>query len=277
MGIDFYVFDWNREQLIGIFLGMYVKIGAVTDDNALQELFGFSAVIFDNYLANSYHSFYHAVDVTYMVYFYLENLRIAEQMDLAKEDKAFLLLASLGHDVLHPGTNNLFQVIDFNKVHTKTPVAVKYKNISVLELQSADFVQELLEKSNLIESLNLDHPCSPAFKQNFMVRVRVAIEQTDMCHHFSMVSHMNEIIQHQSGSFSTSSQSISVPNPTLENMDLEKLLKHPLHLSRTLGNQGGSSLSIDSMQHFTLPKIRLPSKADLDAILNTLLHAAGKS
>ena len=100
--------------MIGLFLGMYVKIGAVTNDPGLQALFEFSAAICNNYLDNSYHSFYHAVDVTYMVYFYLENLKMAEQLELNKVDRAFLLLASLGHDVLHPGTNNLFQVIKSN-------------------------------------------------------------------------------------------------------------------------------------------------------------------
>ena len=33
-----------------------------------------------------------------------------EQLDLNRSDKAVLLLSALGHDVLHPGTNNLFQV-----------------------------------------------------------------------------------------------------------------------------------------------------------------------
>jgi hypothetical protein len=95
---------------IGIYLGMFVRNGLVKRSEALQSLFEFAVVIAENYFANPYHSFNHAIDVTYVVYYLIEDMRLGEQLDLTRSDQAVLLLSALGHDVLHPGTNNLFQV-----------------------------------------------------------------------------------------------------------------------------------------------------------------------
>jgi hypothetical protein len=79
--------------------------------DALQVLFEFATTIQKNYFDNPYHSFYHAIDVTYIVYYLMEDMSLADQLDLTFSDKAILLISALGHDVLHPGTNNLYQVL----------------------------------------------------------------------------------------------------------------------------------------------------------------------
>jgi hypothetical protein len=91
---------------------MFVKSEIVTTTEGLQKLFEFAVQISENYFDNPYHSFKHATDVAYMVYYLLEDMGLGEQMDLGLADKAILYISALGHDVLHPGTNNLFQVID---------------------------------------------------------------------------------------------------------------------------------------------------------------------
>ena len=141
-----------------------------------------------------------------------------------------------------------------------------------MELQSADFVEDLLQQSRLIENLTLDIINTEESKKTFMKRVRIAIEQTDMCHHFAMVSKMSEIVQQQNDSFNISSHSI--PNTNSENVDLEKLLKQSHQLSRTMLHNT-SLASMDSFQQYSVPKLRLLGPGDLDSVLNTILHAAG--
>jgi hypothetical protein len=60
-----------------------------------------------------------------------------------------MLIAALGHDMHHPGYNNLFQI------NTKSDLAIKYNGKSVLEQYSADCLVELIENSNIIDYLNL--------------------------------------------------------------------------------------------------------------------------
>lgn len=96
---------------MGIILGMFLKIGAAKSIDSMQNLLEFTLVMCKNYYDNPYHSFNHGVDVTYMTYYIIEHLGVGEQLDLTTTDKAILLIAALGHDVQHPGTNNLFQVL----------------------------------------------------------------------------------------------------------------------------------------------------------------------
>lgn len=103
------VFKSNAE-LVGIYLGMFVKEGLVTNNAALNKLVEYTMVIVDNHLDNPYHSALHGIDVAYMAYCLLTEMGILEQTFISKLDIAALLLAAIGHDVLHPGRNNNFQV-----------------------------------------------------------------------------------------------------------------------------------------------------------------------
>ena len=103
-------------ELYGLFLGMFVKTGIAKEIACLQNLLDFAVYMAKNYFDNPYHSFNHAVDVTYMCYFLMENMSIGEQLDFSLTEKAVILLSALGHDVLHPGTNNLFQVLTLSHI-----------------------------------------------------------------------------------------------------------------------------------------------------------------
>lgn len=87
-----------------------MKCNLIKTQLALQKLFEFSIHISKNYYDNPYHSFKHAIDVAYMVFYLVEDMAMGEQLELSLEDKAMLYISALTHDVLHPGTNNLFQV-----------------------------------------------------------------------------------------------------------------------------------------------------------------------
>jgi hypothetical protein len=111
MGTEFTVFSYSREELLAIYIGIFVKEGFIRNDEALRKLLQFTIDISNGYLNNAYHSFHHAVDVSYTAYYILRNLGVIQQAYLSRSRIVALLLAALGHDVLHPGLNNQYQVI----------------------------------------------------------------------------------------------------------------------------------------------------------------------
>ncbi|CEP15107.1 hypothetical protein [Parasitella parasitica] len=91
---------------------------------------------------NPYHNFRHAVDVLQANYYFLCRLGVLEPMDPSVTfpenqsvikslfhplDIFALLMASIGHDVGHPGVNNSFMIT------TSAPLAILYNDKSVLE------------------------------------------------------------------------------------------------------------------------------------------------
>ena len=89
---------------------MFVREKLVESDEALLALLDFAIIIHKHYYDNPYHSFHHAVDVMFVSWYFLKELRVQEQACLCDTEVCALLVAALGHDAKHPGTNNLFQV-----------------------------------------------------------------------------------------------------------------------------------------------------------------------
>lgn len=118
LGIEFNVFSYSKPgifliilELLGIYLGMFAKEGFIKDVQTLQSLLSFAIEISNNYFDNPYHSFFHAIDVSYMAYYILTEMGVAEQAHILQVEFASLLIAALCHDVLHKGFNNLFEVV----------------------------------------------------------------------------------------------------------------------------------------------------------------------
>jgi hypothetical protein len=99
-------------ELVGIALGMFVKLGLVKleDDTSLSILIDFLEDVRIGYLDNPYHCFHHAIDVAFVVFYMLEVMGVQRLLGLSKVDVAALLIAALAHDILHTGLNNLYQV-----------------------------------------------------------------------------------------------------------------------------------------------------------------------
>lgn len=287
-----YIFNFDQ---IALFLAMFVKLDLIPDSTALQDLLEFAVEVSKNYLENPYHSFHHAIDVTYITYYLFQEMGIAEHLDLNRADKAVLLISALGHDVLHPGTNNIFQVGCVNQIATEMPVAKKYHNKSVLENQSADFIKELLLKHTFLEQLNLGN-CIPELKQkdNLIARISECILKTDMIHHFTLLEQVIEVADynHEIGNTKTpidtspvksnnnltsvtaptsisTNSSTTTPSGPATPKSLVDLIK--LHNSGTLFKSCNSMASID----IPLKKIVFPKIEYKEYLMHNILHAAG--
>lgn len=192
LGMNFRVWDWTRQELYGLVLGSFVKIGLVPNDHTLSTLLSFIIEVDSGYLDNPYHSFLHAVDVLYMMHYILIDLNTAHILGLDKMEITSLLIAALTHDILHPGLNNLYQV------NAKTDIARKYNNKSVLENLSCDRLKELLQKHDFLDKLDygLVEPVSDlngtAIQQIVYMTTIImdAIMNTDMCFHFTLLKQL---------------------------------------------------------------------------------------
>lgn len=112
LGMDFKVWEWSTPQLYGLVLGMFVRSDLVADGKALSSLLDFVIDVANGYHDNPYHSFLHAVDVTYIAYWILLDLGLREELAFNQIEVVALLVAALTHDILHPGVSNLFHVCE---------------------------------------------------------------------------------------------------------------------------------------------------------------------
>ncbi|KAI8973459.1 hypothetical protein BDF20DRAFT_882488 [Mycotypha africana] len=162
---------------------------------------------------NPYHNFKHAVDVLQANYYFLCKLGLLEPMcsdcellsnnnsgtqntqnhhddgipsiqKLMKPLDIFaLLMASIGHDVGHPGVNNSFMI------NTSTPLAILYNDKSVLESFHAMSFYHLMQ-SNCFRKLT-DLRANPEYS-TFRKIVVNSILATDMSMHDEYVSKIKD-------------------------------------------------------------------------------------
>ena len=97
---DFNVWDHTLPEIYGVILSMFVKLDLVKCLNISEgELLDFIIDVDRGYLATYYHSFFHAADVTAVLYRILLDMNASQY--LSKPDMAALLLAGLCHDIGH--------------------------------------------------------------------------------------------------------------------------------------------------------------------------------
>ncbi|KAI8889731.1 HD-domain/PDEase-like protein [Backusella circina FSU 941] len=151
---DFLPLDLDNKDLIQcVFMILNQVLETFPELESLRvpsgDLYHFIFDICNSYHStNPYHNFRHAVDVLQANYYFLCRLGVIKPMcpgavpvsfdtaspmgkkmkDLLKPLDIFaLLMASVGHDVGHPGVNNNFMIT------TSTPLAILYNDRSVLE------------------------------------------------------------------------------------------------------------------------------------------------
>ncbi|GAB5591465.1 hypothetical protein Unana1_06365 [Umbelopsis nana] len=187
LGLDFDVFACSRPELYGIVLGMFARLDLHTAAAvSLSELLDFIIDVDKGYFPNPYHNFFHAVDVTGVLFFILADARA--NRFLSKIDAMALLLAALCHDIGHPGYNNSYQV------NMKSDIAIRYNNQSVLESHSCTLTLNLLSKHKLLHRLGQAHVLgrSEEDMKNFITEMILA---TDMAFHYNQQDKLTDLIE----------------------------------------------------------------------------------
>ncbi|CAK0789133.1 unnamed protein product [Prorocentrum cordatum] len=131
------------------------------------------------YNANPYHDWRHAVDTVQFAYVALTEGQFCRYFSY--HDILALLIACVGHDVGHMGTNNAFLV------KTSHSLAMTYNDISPLENMHAHRVFQTfrLPGMNVLESIESDAATTLRSK------IIEAILATDMSHHFELVEKLS--------------------------------------------------------------------------------------
>lgn len=181
----FDVYDYTQEELIENVAYMFDSLGLIEEFGiSTTKLFSLLRKVQESYKdANPYHNFWHAIDVTQFVYACMNLDRISAF--LTPLDVFSLLVASLCHDLDHPGLNNTFQI------NAQTSLATLYNDISVLENHHASLCFSILYENEycIIEGLTREE------SREFRKKVISNILATDMAHHFEIISRFQTRLQ----------------------------------------------------------------------------------
>ncbi|KAG0173439.1 High affinity cAMP-specific and IBMX-insensitive 3',5'-cyclic phosphodiesterase 9A [Apophysomyces sp. BC1034] len=184
------LFDKSRAEIYGYILGFFERLGLFSALGvSASEFLDFLMDVDQGYLPNAYHSFYHAADVTMVLYHMLCHFEVEHY--LSRVDMAALLIAALCHDIGHPGKNNNYQV------NLNTDLAVRYNNKSVLESYSCSLTMELLTKHRLLRhvqhtSVKIGVPTSELQLRSFIIKMILA---TDMIFHYELQENMTGLLE----------------------------------------------------------------------------------
>ncbi|CAG9331046.1 CHK1_6 [Blepharisma stoltei] len=151
------------------------------------------------YNHNPYHNACHAADVLHTLLFFYFNGEFLR--NLSPLDTISSLVASLGHDVGHPGLTNRFLV------NNRDEIAIQYNDISVLENMHCFKIFSIMGKTgcNIFEKLSSDD-----WVKSRKLIIEMVLE-TDMSRHFEIL-----------GRFRTRALSLSDLN--LDNQDDKTLI-----------------------------------------------------
>jgi hypothetical protein len=131
---------------------------------------------------NPYHNFQHAFSVMQSVFALLCEFEMSKH--LTNLDILSLLIASLCHDVEHPGVNNAFLI------KTRAPLAVRYNDIGVLENHHASVCFQILHspETELLGKL------SDEDYRTVRKTIVDAILATDMEQHFTLTTQFSSVL-----------------------------------------------------------------------------------
>ncbi|KAL0080275.1 hypothetical protein J3Q64DRAFT_1644350 [Phycomyces blakesleeanus] len=188
--IDLVLLDMPRTEIYGYMLGLFERLDLCKAIGITSsELLDFLIDVDRGYLPNAYHSFYHAADVTIVLFAMLSDYDAKQY--LTSVDMASLLIAALCHDIGHPGKNNNFQV------NIQTDLAKRHNNKSVLECYSCTLTMDLLTKHQLLQhieeaSANTGTPTTEAEARISIIKMILA---TDMIFHYELQENLAGLLE----------------------------------------------------------------------------------
>ncbi|GMF19241.1 unnamed protein product [Phytophthora lilii] len=182
---DFNVFTTDPAVLPKLLEEMYLdfKVDEVLNTTK-HRLQNFIVAMKEHYHPNPFHNFMHAFSVVHASYLLLSTTD-AGQM-LQPIDIAACLVASLGHDVDHPGHTNDFEV------KSGSQLAMLYSDESVLEHHHAYTTFRLISKE---KNANILQNLSPADYRHLRKMVITAILGTDMAYHFKFLESIEKVLR----------------------------------------------------------------------------------
>ncbi|KAG7402195.1 Calcium/calmodulin-dependent 3',5'-cyclic nucleotide phosphodiesterase 1B [Phytophthora boehmeriae] len=191
---DFNVFAVDPATLPKLLEEMYLdfKVDEVlrTTKHRLQN---FIVAMKEHYHPNPFHNFLHAFSVVHASYLLLSTTDAAQM--LQPLDIAACLVASLGHDVDHPGHTNDFEVVSGSQL------AMLYSDESVLEHHHAYTTFRLISKE---KNANILQNLSRADYRHVRKMVVTAILGTDMANHFKFLESLEKVLRPASHHVDTS-------------------------------------------------------------------------
>ena len=135
------------------------------------------------YRPNPYHNVHHATQVVHVAWLLARSGVGTDRKPLAPIDLLSLLVAALGHDVDHPGTNNTFLV------QSGSPLAIYYNDDAVLESHHASMTFRILRKpeNDILSAFPRDE------RREVRAAVISAIKATDMAEHATHGKELTEV------------------------------------------------------------------------------------
>lgn len=178
---EFDVLNYTNDELCSIMYYQFSQFPFLTEFNVPTAVFKtFLSDMASSYInTNTYHNFKHGCDVCHTSY----RLLMITSLDLMLNSLELfsLLIGALGHDVGHPGLNNLYLV------KAKHQLALQHNDKSPLENMHCVVLYELLRK----EASNIFVNLSDSQWQASRKVILTTILGTDMSHHMDQISKTN--------------------------------------------------------------------------------------
>ena len=158
--------------------------GQIIDFKVLSN---FLQAVIENYSREKayYHNDLHAADVMQTLFTIFVKGNVTLKMKLDELSKFSILLAAICHDLKHTGQNNMFHI------NTKSKIAIRYNDISVLENYHASSLFKLAKD----EKLNIFKSFKPEEYRIMRRRIIEAILSTDMANHHNVVGQIKTKIE----------------------------------------------------------------------------------
>lgn len=173
----------QREELVRYTLRLIEREGSAAKVGADRDkLAAFADECSLLYHANPYHNWHHAVDVTHTMAWMLT--RPVLRARIAPVDRFWLLIASIAHDLDHPGHNNQWEI----NIHS--PRASKYHNVAVLENHSLDLAAGLIARPEMAFTATMSAPD----RERGRTVMRETIMATDFAIHTEFLAAFTSIV-----------------------------------------------------------------------------------
>jgi 3'5'-cyclic nucleotide phosphodiesterase len=149
----------------------------LTSEINKEKLRPFLTEVSNNYAKTPYHNFTHAFTLVHFAYWLIKNIEVDKF--LLKDDILAVIVACVGHDLNHPGMNNVYIC------KTKDDLAILYNDVSVLENMHISLLYQIMNRNN--EELNILDTLSKQRYEYVRQMIIQGILDTDMVKHFTII------------------------------------------------------------------------------------------